>query len=108
MLNNTKFNKIYDDLHDDHVSAIFVYIDEEKYICADPDCTERLDAETVKELFIKRKAVGKFKGDDARLGIPVGLQVEETGVVYVSILTSNSSTGEVLSVWVHSKEYVAE
>lgn len=108
MLNNTKFNKIYDDLHDDHVSAIFVYIDDEKYICADPDCTERLDAETVKELFIKRKAIGKFKGDDACLGIPVGLYVNETGSVQVSILSTDFSTGALLGTWVYSKEYVAE
>lgn len=112
MLNNTKFNKIFDDLHDDHVRSIVVYVDPETNIIhADSDCTEPLDADTVTELFTKRMAVGAFKGDNSRYAIPVGFTKPITNEhVSVMLVLADKGTEDASLVlrWAYSKEYTAE
>ena len=109
MLNNTKFNKIFDDLHDDHVCSIVVYVDPATNIIhADSDCTEPLDADTVTELFTKRMAVGAFKGDDSRYAIPVGFSksiTKEHVSVMLALADKVAEDASLVLRWVHSKEY---
>lgn len=108
MLNNVNFEKIYDDLHDDHVRTIIVYVDTENnnVVHADPECKIPLDAETVFELFNKKMAIGKFKGDDTRYAFPVGLAIDIGGYVKASLVSVPENGGTPTGLWVYSKEVV--
>lgn len=110
MLNNPKLRKTYDDLHDDHVCSVMVFVDPANNIIhADPECTEPLDAATVIELFKKRLAVGSYKGREFIYATPVLLYIAESaGWAMVQFLANNSDGGSLTTLTAYSKEYVAE
>ena len=108
MKDNKNFERIYEDLIDLHTKKIVVYLNvEDSYVYVDPEFKERLDGDTLKELFLKGMLVGCMEGQYAH---PIGMILyPDTGAVAISTASvSIDGSAHVAGVIAYSKEYVAE
>ena len=86
MKDSNYFNRIHDDHIDLNTRSIILYSDADSYLYYDEGCTEKIDKDTLRELWLKNMLVVKLYDEDTyvRPSTMCGFDGEATVCVEIS------------------------